>query len=66
MNIGLIEWPIGGPSAWLAKLEDLICRAEQFNMTFENLLIDVNLVLHWVPGVTSYFDQVEQKVVQEK
>ena len=66
MNIGLIELPTGGPSAWLAKWEDLICRAEQFNVTLENLLIDVNLVLQRVPGVAGYFDKVERKVVQEK
>ncbi len=36
MNIGLTEWPKGGPSVWLAKWQDLICQAEQFNMTLQN------------------------------
>lgn len=66
MNIGLTEWSTGGPSAWLAKWEDWIWRAEQFNVTLENLLIDVNSVWQRVPGVAGYFDKVERKVVQEK
>ncbi len=44
MNIGLTEWPTGGPSVWLAKWEDLICRAEQFNVTLENWLTGVGSV----------------------
>ncbi|MCJ1349118.1 hypothetical protein MMC31_007354 [Peltigera leucophlebia] len=66
MNIGLTEWPTGGPGAWLAKWEDLICRAEQFNVTLENWLTDVSSVWQRVPGVAGYFDQVERKVVHGK
>ena len=66
MNIGLTEWPTGGPSTWLAKWEDLICRAEQFNVTLENWLTDVSSVWQRVPGVAGYFDEVERKVVQGK
>ena len=66
MNIGLTEWPTGGPGAWLAKWEDLICRAEQFNMTLENWLTDVSSVWQRVPGVAGYFDEVERRVVQGK
>lgn len=62
MNIGLTEWPPGGQGAWLAKWEDLICRAQQFNVTLENWLTDVSSV----PGVAGYFDDVERKVVQGK
>lgn len=64
MNIRLREWPTGGPGAWLGKQEDLICRAEQFNMTLENWLTNVSSVWQRVPGVTGYFDKVEQRVVQ--
>ena len=66
MNIRLTEWPTGGPSTWLAKWEDLICRAEQFNVTLENWLTDVSSVWQRVPGVAGYFDEVERKVVQGK
>lgn len=66
MNIGLTEWPPGGPGAWLAKWEDLICRAQQFNVTLENWLTDVSSVWQRVPGVAGYFDDVERKVVQGK
>ena len=66
INIGLTEWPTGGPGAWLAKWEDLICRAEQFNVTLENWLTDVSSVWQRVPGVAGYFDEVERKVVQGK
>ena len=66
MNIGLIKWPTDGPSIWLAKWEDLICRVEQFNVTLENWLTDINSVWQQVLGVAGYFDEVEKKVVQGK
>ena len=66
MNIGLTEWPTSSSSAWLAKWEDLICRAEQFNVTLENWLTDVSSVWQRVSGVAGYFDKIEQKVVQGK
>ena len=66
MNIGLTEWPIGGPSTWPANWKDLICRAEQFNITLENWLTDVSSVWQQVPGIAGYFDEVKKKVVQRK
>ena len=66
MKIGLTEWPTGCPGAWLAKQEDLICRAEQFNMTLENWLTDISSIQQRVLGVAGYFDEVKQKVVQLK
>ena len=66
MNIGFTEWPTGGPGAWLAIWENLICWAERFDVTLENWLNDVSLVWQRVPGVAGYFDEVERKVVQGK
>ena len=66
MNIGFTEWPTGGPGAWLAIWENLICRAEQFDVTLKNWLTDVSSVWQRVPGIASYFDEVERKVVQGK
>lgn len=66
MNLKLTEWPSGGPGAWLANWEDLMGRAQQFNIILENWLTDVSLIWQWVPGIASCFDDREQKVVQEK
>lgn len=66
INIELTEWLTGGPSIWLAKWKDLICRAIQFNITLENWLIDISSVQQQVSGVVGYFDKVERKIVQEK
>lgn len=41
IDIRYTEWPTGGPGARLVKWEDLICQAEQFDMTLYNKLTDV-------------------------
>ena len=64
MKIRLRKWPTGSQGARLAKWEDLICRAEQFNVIFENWLTDVSSVWQRVLGVAGYFDKLERKIVQ--
>lgn len=66
MTVGFLEWPTGGPSNWLAKWEDLIARAEQFNVSLKFWLTDVSTVWGRVPGLTFYFERVEMRVLEGK
>ena len=39
---GHTEWPPGGPSTWLGKWEELLARAERFNVPIPFWLTDVS------------------------
>ena len=45
MSVGFVEWPTGGPNSWLAKWEDLVYRAKQYDEPLLNWLTDVSMVL---------------------
>lgn len=66
MNHGLHEQPQGGPSLWLAKWEDLMTRAEQFDISFDNWLTDMSTVQGTVSELVGYFQTVERKVIEGK
>lgn len=66
MNHGLHEWPQRGPSQWLAKWENLMTRAEQFSVSFDNWLTDVNTVWKTVSELVEYFQTVKKKVIEGK
>ena len=66
IGYGNREWPSGGPSNWLAKWEELLTRAEQFGVSFDNWLTDVSTVWGEVPELAVYFRTVEGKVIEGK
>ena len=59
MHQALGDWPSGGPSNWLAKWEDLICRAKQYDEPLRNWLMDVTLVWTNVHDLNVFFETVE-------
>lgn len=66
MSDGFVDWPTGGPSNWLGKWEDLISRAEKYNVPLEDWLTDVSTVWRPVPALRGYFDTVEHRVMEQK
>lgn len=66
IGYGNREWPSDGPSNWLAKWEEILTRAEQFGVSFDNWLTDVSTVWREVPELAVYFRTVERKVIEGK
>lgn len=66
MMNGMIDWLTGGPSAWIAKWEDLIYRAREFKEPMTNWLADVSLVWQRVPDLTFYLKAIETDIMKEK
>ena len=59
MNVALADWPKGGPSNWLAKWEDLIRRANQYDEPLRNWLMDVTLMWQRLQDLNVFFKTVE-------
>lgn len=60
------EWPSSGSGNWLAKWEEILTRAEQFGVSFDNWLINVSTVWKKVLELAVYFQTVEQKMIEGK
>ena len=66
MSVGLLEWPTNGPSGWLAKWEDLIYRAKQYEEPLPNWLGDISMVWQRVPDLLVYFKNIELDIQKEE
>lgn len=66
MMNGLIDWPSGGPGNWLAKWEDLVYRAREFEEPLPNWLSDVSLVWQKVPDLMFEFKAIERDIRNEE
>lgn len=52
-------WPSGRPTIWLAKWEELLNQAEQYDEPLQTWLQNVCLVWEQVPDLTVYFSHVQ-------
>ncbi|MCJ1463535.1 hypothetical protein MMC07_002143 [Pseudocyphellaria aurata] len=66
IQVGYSDWPTGGPGNWIGKWEDLMNRARKYKVTFDSWLTDVSTVWRPVPALTTYFDTLENRVIEGK
>ena len=64
--VGYFDWPIGGPSNWVSKWEDLMHRAQKYWVTLDNWLNNVVHIWKHVPALSNYFFTVSIHIIQHK
>lgn len=63
-NVAFVDWPSGGPTAWLSKWEELINRADQYEDPLPTWLRDICLVWERVSALNVFFTNVQIDIQQ--
>lgn len=57
-----LDWPSGGPTIWLAKWEELLNKAEQYEENLPTWLRDVCLAWEQVPDLVVFFSNIKLSI----